>query len=324
MITLLALVALLQLVADKSPLCDGEQGALALKVNHTCSLPWSKVKAILRPTQNSIDYAWVQRSTEKDMGTEKGAQAAIDDKLVPIVRGPGGKAIYAIDAHHTLASLDFSGFHSVRVTLTMMCDYSADTEATYWKRMANQGFAYLYGRKSKDPNALPSPILPSELPSSFSFSKKGTSFQDDRWRAMTGFSRKIRTKGDSKYTSRCMNRVCDARTGGGGFYFFEYRWGFFFAAHFQNSSAWDDKSAFSKFNAAYSQLPAAAPGGADISAWQATADDLLPLCRGTSAGEFSIPASYGIFSGKLPGYVKGLGPISPAKDSDCKAPVCPG
>jgi hypothetical protein len=191
--------------------------------------------------------------------------------------------------------------------------------------MAGDGFAYLYGRSDKTPDALPSPIPPSSLPSSFHFnSKEGSTFADDRWRAIVGFARKIQISGTSKYEMRCMDRICDSSTGG-GIPFFEYRWAYFFADAYTNSSLWGDIDpvAYKVFDSKYKALPSTAPGSADVGAWQAASDTLLSLCRSDVAGDFAVPTEFGIFSGKLPGYWSGMGKIKPTKDVDCAAPVCP-
>jgi hypothetical protein len=246
----------------------------------------------------------------------------MDDKTIPVVFGPGRKAVYAIDGHHTLAALDFSGYHGVEITISVTCNYENMSEADFWAKLKDEGFAYLYGVPKDSPNALPVPISPSELPQQFSFTKSGSTFDDDRWRAMVGFARKIQTDDTSKYQMRCMDRICDPHTGG-TIPFFEYRWAYFFADAFATKSLWDDSSAFEKFSSQYNKLPAAGPGGADVEEWQTVSNSLLHLCRGSSAGSYSIPATFGIFSGKLPGYHKGMGNISPKKDNSCSPPVCP-
>ena len=58
----------------------------------------------------------------------------MDDKTIPVLLGPG-KAVYAIDGHHTLAALDYSGYHDVTVTLKMTCDYQSMPETFFWANL---------------------------------------------------------------------------------------------------------------------------------------------------------------------------------------------
>jgi hypothetical protein len=61
-------------------------------------------------------------------------------KDIPVILGPGGTAVYAIDGHHTLAALDFSAHHDVEVTLTLVRDYHSYSVDKFWKTIGDDGF----------------------------------------------------------------------------------------------------------------------------------------------------------------------------------------
>jgi hypothetical protein len=316
-----AVILFLQASIAYSALCGDAAAIISMKPGSVCQANFNEVQKVVRPTQTAVGYVWVQRTMDKDMTSKSKAQAYMDSKgEIPIVLGPGGVNIYILNGHHTLASLDGSGYHTTLVTLRMVCDYQSLSVDDFWAQMADSGFAYLYGHKQE--NALPVAVKPSDLPTSFKFTTEGTDFDDDRWRSMVGFSRKIALGKDKKYVDRCMDRVCRKVTDE-SIPFFEYRWSYYFEAAYRNASAWGDDWAYKAFNDAYTKLPDAPPGKANVADWQAVADLILPLCRGAYAGEFEVPPSFSHFSGKLPGYHKGMSKISPAKDTDCAPLTCP-
>ena len=196
-------------------------GLLNLPVGQECSLKWTDAQPITLPSQNSVGYAWVQAIVEEHMEKKHDAQKTMDGKIVPVVLGPARKAVYILDHHHHLSALDFTGF-DVKVTFHMVCDYSNKTSDLFWARMAELGYAYLWGRPDGS-NDLPTAITPGTLPKILTFNKTGTVMKDDRWRSLAGFVRKISSALVSDdYGARCYNRACNPSTGS-SIPFFEYR-----------------------------------------------------------------------------------------------------
>ena len=311
------MLALLALDGAMAKECADPMG---LEPKDECKIAWSKLQKIVRPTQNSVGYAWVQYIVEKDMGSKSDTQSAMDDKIVPVVSGPSD-SLYIIDHHHHLAAVDFSGF-DVDITIHMVCNYTSMPTEQFWNIMAAQGYSYLFAEKS--PNALPSAIPYSALPTSISFKKSGllksSTFVDDRWRALAGYVRKIKKSSsnssaehpDADYSSRCYNRACSPATGE-SIPFFEYRWAYFFDSAYSKSTLWDSSDDFTAFKTSYDALPSSGPGGAVVADWATAAEKLIPLCRGNSAGAFDVPSNFGNMSGPLPGYHKGTGPSEHAR-----------
>ena len=193
--------------------------------------------------------------------------------------------------------------------------------------MAERGFAYLYGRPAGSADALPTTVPPESLPRTIAFRSSAVTLADDRWRALSSFSRKVksgpvRCPSNGNYCGRAYNRVCAA--GGKRTPFFEFRWAYFYDAATLESSLWTNTSAASAFSTANAGLVSPTPTtpAKDVDDWQAAADLLVYLARGAKAGEYELPSSMGALAGKLPGYVSGLTPI-PQDDPVCDPPVCP-
>ena len=88
---------------------DCDLDALAkLNAGDECKAEWGDIKAVLRPTQNSVGYAWVQRIVEYDMQSKDDAQDEMDGKIVPVVVAQFASKLYILDHHHHLSALDTS------------------------------------------------------------------------------------------------------------------------------------------------------------------------------------------------------------------------
>ena len=80
----------------------------SLSAGDECQLAWSDLKPVLHATQNMLGIAWVMYKADKYMGSLKDAQKELDDKVVPVVKGPDD-VLYCLDHHHLLAALDYAG-----------------------------------------------------------------------------------------------------------------------------------------------------------------------------------------------------------------------
>ena len=183
---------------------------------------WSKIKDRLRPTQAALGYDWCFYKL-KNLISEAAAQRYMDSKPVPYVQR--GKNKYVVDHHHTLAALElFTRSTGCDVTITLERIRSFDkteqnslTDEAFWGLMEGKGWAFLrdenYNRSST-----------GSLPKDFALS----SFRNDVYRSMGGFARVYDVLKRGKELEDLL--------------FFEFRWGFFFWLHRNDSfSLWPDK-----------------------------------------------------------------------------------
>ena len=63
--------------ASKAKDCD----LSSISVGDKCQASWSSLRDALRPTQDSVGYAWVFHIALKDMQSEDDAQSEMDDKM---------------------------------------------------------------------------------------------------------------------------------------------------------------------------------------------------------------------------------------------------
>eukprot|EP00467_Chlorarachnion_reptans_P002401 CAMPEP_0114494046 /NCGR_PEP_ID=MMETSP0109-20121206/4438_1 /TAXON_ID=29199 /ORGANISM="Chlorarachnion reptans, Strain CCCM449" /LENGTH=309 /DNA_ID=CAMNT_0001671047 /DNA_START=250 /DNA_END=1179 /DNA_ORIENTATION=- len=288
-----------------------------------CTNKWKNVRQYVRPTQHDVGYAWVQKKTEKDFDSQTDAQDAIDGKIIPAVLGPnnvtGGYAYYVIDAHHTVAALDYSGYEDTHVKLTVLCDSRDMGYEDFLQKLSDYNLDYQLAHPSPDAQSVK--ISTDQLPIKFSFTVDDKSFGDDRWRSIAGFSRKIKNDEctDYKYCMRCFIRGCNSA--GKSVPFVEYKWSYFFVDALTDSSLWPSSNEYDEFKQKYESLPACVMGEIDTSAWEDAAKAIIPLCRGDAAGKYQLPTSLFKSGGGLPGYTEGKTQLP--KDPDCEAPVCP-
>ena len=290
------------------------------------------------PTQSAVGFAWVKYKVDKDFTSSKDAQATIDASPTPGAIGPDGK-IYIVDDHHTLAALDYSGYSDTSVVINVLCDKrkSGENMSDIFNDLKAQGLCYLDARVPKtNPNALPSLVPYTSLPTAFRFTQEGSPFQNDPWRALAGFSRKVQDvpgypscgSGDDKNCERCFYRGCGSAgqsSSGKGVPFFEFQWSYYMNdATFYSHSLWPSKDQYETFVAAYKKLPTSSATAdvknIDTDQWLSAAALLVPLCRTPSVSQYRVPTAIYSGSGILPGYVVGATKLH--SDPDCSPPTC--
>ena len=297
-----------------------------LKEGDSCHQHWGKLKWRLHPTQIGIGKAWALQKYKKYMSNKKDAQDELDEKPVPVVLGPNNDA-WLLDHHHLLSSLDYSGFDDLSVTINVVCVFDPnESMAQFWIKMQAVHGVYAYGRPVGSPNRLPLAEAFDRLPNVITFNETYSSFNDNMWRAIAGFSRKVNVPPcDVKYCSRAFIKQC--ATDGDSIPFYEFRWSYFFNLAYNDPSMkyWDNTTDANKFNTLFKELETDVlkNNHYDLEKWQLAAEYIVPLARGKAAGEFTFPRDAPkVLYGKLPGYHKGMSPIY-QKDPTCNSPKCP-
>eukprot|EP01035_Chromulina_nebulosa_P019984 gene19984-25954_t len=261
----------------------------------------------------------------------------MDASPSPAVIAPNNK-FYIVDDHHTISALDYSDYDSVSVTINIICDKRNLTSMdAFWVQMVDEQLVLLLSRDETSPNALPTAIVSSNLPSSFTFTKSSKSFSDDPWRSLAGYSRKV-TKvdkvnskavecSDNKYCQRCFYRGCGDghQSSGDGVPFFEFKWGYYLSyASYHDSSYWPSQSDYNNFikhyNSLSDQISVRNLNEIDTDKWLKAASYLISLCRAVSTGGYQLPSDLFDNSNSLPGYTSGYTQL--AKDPDCSSPTC--
>jgi hypothetical protein len=293
---------------------------LTINVAEQCNVEWSSLQPHLHPTQSAVGHAWVYHFLSKSFGSKKDAQETMDDKILPVVKGPDG-LVFLIDHHHTLAALDFSGFVSVKATVFLSCDLSHLTVEQAWTELVSKDFGYPYGRPAGQPSALPHALDFSSLPSRLVFRPGGnTTLPDDRWRSLGSFARKVKgivdcPHGAGKYCMRAYSRVC--APSGQSIPFFEFRWAYFMNDAYLRPTLWENATANASFRAKFAALA----NTSDLDSYAAAAVDIVYLARSATAAAYSLPVSMGAMAGALPGVASGLDPID-SPDPDCSMARC--
>lgn len=202
----------------------------------------------------------------------------------------------------------------------------------FWQELSSQNLVNLAAHPVDKPNDLPVSIQPTDLPQSFRFTPYITSFSDDPWRSLAGFSRKVTAAADpaptctsNKYCERCMFRGCVDGYGATGpsVPYFEFLWSYFMLdSTFFTDRNWPSISARKTFTDLYQQLPYGVPvSEINTTQWFDTADAVIPLCREGATASFRVPTDlYKGNNGTLPGYIVGYDQL--ATDPDCDAPKC--
>lgn len=291
----------------------------------TCHQHWGELKSRLHPTQIGIGKAWALNKYQKYMSNKDDAQNELDEKPVPVVLGPKNDA-WILDHHHLLAALDYSTFDDLSVTITIVCIFDPNESMDqFWVKMQAINGVYPYGRPIGFPNALPSLESYNRLPTYIAFNQTFSSFNDNMWRAIAGFSRKVDDPDCSvKYCARAFIKEC--ASDGDSIPFYEFRWSYFFNLAYTDdpSTYWDDQADANKFNALFKELETdARENKYDIEKWELAAKYIVPLARGKAAGAFEFTnGSPKVLYGKLPGYHSGMSPIK-EKDPSCNPPKCP-
>jgi len=202
----------------------------------------------------------------------------------------------------------------------------------FWTTMEEDYLVYLGSHPKGQPNALPIKNSADSLPTSFSFTSKNKSMSDDPWRALAGFSRKVKTapspapecsKDDDKYCERCMFRGCvdGSQSAGPGVYFFEFRWAYFMNdATMTPANWWPSDESWAEMRKAYDRLKPNIPlEDIDVKDWESTAALVTPLCRAPSSAAYLLPSDlFPEFGSLLPGVVSGWEKL--LSDPICSAP----
>eukprot|EP01035_Chromulina_nebulosa_P019983 gene19983-25953_t len=308
-----------------------------MSVLSSCNNKWSKLKDLILPTQNQVGYAWIKYKVDKDYSLSSNAQSTMDASPSPAVIAPNNK-FYIVDDHHTISALDYSGYNSVSVTLNIICDKRNLTSMdNFWNEMIDEQLVFLLSRDETSPNVLPTSIDPSNLPSSFSFTKSSKSFSDDPWRSLAGYSRKVTNVNevnskavecsDNKYCQRCFYRGCvdGYQSSGYGVPFFEFKWGYYLNyASYYDSSYWPSESDYNNFIKLYDslsdQISVSNLNSVDTDEWMEAASYLISLCRAESTGGYQLPSDLFDNSNSLPGYTYGYTQLD--SDPDCSSPSC--
>jgi hypothetical protein len=294
-----------------------------LKEGDSCHQHWGEAKYRVHPTQPTLGYAWAMSKFNDNFRDKTSAQKTLNKKPIPVCLGPGNGA-WMVDHHHTLAALDYSGFSDVSVTFNVVCAFDSSLPvATFWNYMVKQKGVFNYARPEAD--ALYEEVRFDSLPRVLYFNRTSSSFQDDHWRALAGFAKKIRNDECTvKYCYRAFIKWCDSA--GDAVPFFEFRWAYFFNdAYLEPAKLWDQEIDYYNFSNIYYQLKGqkilkSNDLQEDLVPWRMAAAALLPLARGQSAGSYIVPRP-NILYGSLPGYVSGMGPIK-HKDPNCNPPRC--
>lgn len=166
-----------------------------------------------------------------------------------------------------------------------------------------------------------------------SFTPEDKVFRDDPWRALVSFTRKVNNayldssdckKSKIKDCYRAFYRGCKGgQSSGPGVAFFEFRWAYFYLdASFHNPQYWANRDQLKSFLEAFSKQEFLTIGSYKLSDWENIASLIIPLARGTSAGNYLTPATIFQTTSKLPGYVAGETTMIPNEDPECNTPSC--
>ena len=302
------------------------------KFNGECNNKWINLKPYILPTQLQVGYSWIQYKLDSDFTSENNAQNEINKSIIPGVLGPNNK-IYIVDDHHTLCALDYSGYDTVSVTFNILCDKRDLSESIFWSEMNKGNLAFLLSHPKNEPNSQYIQINYNQLPKTFSFTSSLISFEDDPWRSLSGFSRKVEeaappaptcNSNSDKYCERCFYRGCldGSSSSGPSVPYFEFLLLYFMIdATFYNNNLWPSLTEYKDFYQSYSELQISIMGNVNILKWQNVATKVISLCRSSSVATYNISKEYfPTSSGNLPGYVVGYIPLP--SDPTCDQPTC--
>jgi hypothetical protein len=239
--------------------------------------------------------------------------------------------LYVVDDHHSLCALDYSGFDTTTVTLNILCDKRSSSISDFWADLSTQNLVYLAALPDSNIDQLPVQITYDLLPTSFSFNSKSISFEDDAWRALAGFSRKVTAAAPpapscstDKYCQRCMFRGCvdGYQKTGGAVCYFEFRWAYFMIdSVYYNTALWGSDSDLLAFKTEFEKLPHHAVGkDVNTDDWFAAANYIVALCRGAVGKDYLLPTNLYPGDSNLPGFFSGYVPLE--SDPTCDSPVC--
>ena len=291
-----------------------------------CNNKWKFLKPLIRPTQSEVGYAWIGYKLVNIFYSENNAQDEMDSSPLPAVIGPDLK-FYIVDDHHTISTLDYSGYDDTVVTVNVVCDKRKLSIDNFWLSMEKNNLVNLV--KHQQVNDLPVKISPLLLPNTFSFNNSLKVLKDDPWRSLAGFSRKVNygnvNDDNVDYPYRCMYRGCSdgSKSSGFGVPFFEFKWAYYMNdASIITTSLWPTSNDYKLFLSSFLSIEYTNDiDNVDTDAWLKSASLVVPLCRADSVGKYTIPSNlYSSSTENLPGYVVGYIPLE--DDPDCLSPVC--
>jgi hypothetical protein len=146
----------------------------------------------LRPTQFAVGMIEV-KNKEAELASKSGPTLSAYQRKhpEPVVKGPGG-ALFVIDHHHLARVLADRGIETTSCQL--VADYSDLDPRSFWAKMAEQHWVYLYDENGKGPLSpadLPRTVeglkddpyrsLASAVRNSGGFAKVSTPFADFEW-----------------------------------------------------------------------------------------------------------------------------------------------
>jgi len=227
------------------------------------------------------------------------------------------------------AALDYSKLKSIGIKFDVICDWRWMDEEKFWGAMANAGYLNSLVRNPDDLVALPSTLTYKDLPTEFAFQSGGSSFGDDPYRSLAGYSRHTTNStcdelapGDAT-CMRCFQRGCNATTGAAE-PAWEFMWAYYFNVAIDHDLAlWPSIPDYMTFLMAYQALPMRPVSGllaTDTAAWQLAANDLTTLCRAESTGSYELPVDTHFFQTTLPGFQLGWVPL--VEDEMCVGGMC--
>jgi len=258
----------------------------------------------------------------------------MDATPIPCVIGPDS-FLYVVDHHHELCALDYGNYPDVVVTVQVICDKSTlPTMDSFWNEMIQDKLVYLGSHPNNDYTKLPVALSPSQLPSTFSFTKDKLIFGNDPWRSLSSFSRKVnsayqnssncaQTNSDKCYRSFYRGCVDGYSSTGAGVAFFEFRWGYFFLdSSLYSTQYWTNPTQLSTFYNSFTQQATKPMGSASETDWKTIASYSIPVTRAALTASYHTPSSVFKDDITLPGYIAGEATMILNDDPECNFPAC--
>ena len=322
-----------------------------------CTDTWNDLQSIIRPTQYHVGYSWIHYKLLKDFGTKRLGQIALDNSLTPAILGPtddGTLAIYIIDDHHTFSALDYSGYSNIMVTINVICDLRNLTVQNFWEYLHQHQYTLLMQYPKNKNNQfdyisqLPIPLAYSDLPTNITFRPYQKTLQDDPWRSLVGFSRKIKDVPkdillyynlsidnsnsnctiNNKYCYRCFYRGCNKNGNnaqGPSVPFFEFRWSYFLLDSYIHPQLWPSITMYTIFKEKLHNLLLSSSSNnnnnlikINLENWFNMVPYLLPLCHAETNRNYRLPSNIFADHYSLPGYTNNI--IINSNDAVCDQP----
>ena len=84
-----------------------------------CNNKWDNLKAIVKPTQAQVGYAWVQYKLDKNYKSASDTQDELDSSPIPAAIGPDS-FIYIVDDHHVRFLFSPSRLNNAKLVSCLM------------------------------------------------------------------------------------------------------------------------------------------------------------------------------------------------------------